>query len=297
MKELLVFITVLALIIAGCDSKKESDSGILAEGAELILVDSGFAFTEGVASDEGGNVYFTDIPASRIHYYTLSDEGSIFLENSNRTNGLQVDGEGNILACEGIEGGRLVSVSQEGEVSVLADGYEGKAFNSPNDLWMDARGGVYLTDPRYGNRDSLNQDGEHVYYLTPDREKVIRVIDDMVRPNGVIGSADGSTLYVADAGDGKTFKFSIENDGTLSDKQLFAEVGSDGMTIDSRGNVYLTSGAVQVYNPEGELIETIETPEGPTNVCFAGKKKDLLYITARKSVYKIQMTVTGVGSN
>ena len=287
-----------AVFFSACNHAKEPGSGILAEGAELVLVDSGFAFTEGVAADDQGNVYFTDIPNNRIHYYTYSGEGSIFLENTNASNGLQVDPDGNVIACQAGPGGNLVSVSPEGEVSILADGYGGRPFNSLNDLWMDPSGGIYLTDPRYGRPgDSLNQAGEHVYYLTPDREQVIRVIDDMVRPNGVIGTPDGTTLYVADAGDGKTFRYSVGSDGTLSDKQLFAQVGSDGMTLDARGNVYLTRGSVQVFSPAGELIGTIETPEGPTNVCFAGKKRDILYITARKSVYKIRTKVNGVGSN
>lgn len=297
MKVLNFNLALLAMMFAACTGTKDPGSGIIAHEAELVRVDSGFGFTEGVAADKAGNIYFTDIPASRIHFYTVSDQGSVFIENTNRSNGLQVDGKGNLLACQGGPGGKFVSISPEGEVTVLAEGYDGSPFNSLNDLWMDARGGVYLTDPRYGNRDNLSQDGEHVYYLTPDGNKVIRVVDDMVRPNGLIGTPDGRTLYVTDHGGRKTWKYNIQEDGTLSDKQLFAPEGSDGMTIDSKGNVYLTSGAVKVYNPAGELIETIVTPEGPTNVCFGGKEKDILYITARTSVYKIRMKVTGVGSN
>ncbi len=290
-------LAVLVLTIAACTGTKDPDSGIIAKGAELVRVDSGFGFTEGITADKDGNVYFTDIPASRIHFYTVADEGSVFFENTNRSNGLQVDGIGNLLACQAGPGGNLVSISPEGEVTVLAEEYDGSPFNSLNNLWIDARGGIYLTDPRYGNRDNLNQDGEHVYYLRPGGNEVIRIVDDMVRPNGVIGTLDGSTLYVADHGGNKTWEYTILEDGTLSDKQIFAPEGSDGMTVDSKGNVYLTSGAVKVYNPAGELIETIETPEGPTNVCFGGKEKDILYITARSSVYKIRMKVTGVGSN
>jgi len=274
------------------------DEGIIAPGAEPEKVADGFAFTEGVASDARGQVYFSDIPASRIHFYDITDHGKIFLENSNRANGLHVDHAGNIVACEGAEGGRLVQITPGGNVTVIADGYDGKSFNSPNDLWKRPKGGYYMTDPRYGtSRDNLPQDGEHVYYIAGDPKKVIRVIDDMVRPNGVTGTPDGSILYVADQGAGKTYKYTILEDGTLTGKQLFADEGSDGMTIDSQGNVYLTNTAVKVYNPAGRLIETIEVPESPTNVCFGGEEGKTLFITARTSVYKLEMSVEKVFSN
>ena len=273
------------------------DAGIILPGASIQKVADGFTFTEGVASDEDGDVYFSDIPASRIHFYDISDQGKIFLENSNRANGLHVDQNGNIIACEGAEGGRLVKISSNGSVTVIADGYEGKSFNSPNDLWESPKGGIYMTDPRYGSRDKLPQDGEHVYYITGDGKKVVRVIDDMIRPNGVTGDEDGSILYVADQGEGKTYRYNILEDGTLTGKQLFADEGSDGMTIDSKGNIYLTNSAVKVYNPAGRLIETIEVPESPTNVSFGGKDGKTLYITARTSVYKLEMRVEKVFSN
>ena len=165
---------------------------------------------------------------------------------------------------------RLVSIGLKGKVTVLAERYANKKLNSPNDLWLAPNGGIYFTDPRYGNRDGMEQDGEHVYYLTPDRKKVIRVIDDMV--------------YV----------YTINADGTLSDKKLFAPEGSDGMTIDSEGHVYLTRRAVSVYDSGGKKVETIEVPEGPANVCFGGKDKQTLFITARTSLYSIRMRVKGL---
>ena len=293
-------VPILAFTMLSCMvvTAQVPDEGIMVPGAKLEKVADGFTFTEGVASDARGNVYFSDIPASRIHYYDHTNQGKIFLENSNRANGLHVDQTGNIIACEGAEGGRLVQVSPEGSVSIIAEGYDGKSFNSPNDLWESPNGGFYMTDPRYGrSRDNLPQDGEHVYYIARDRKKVVRVTDDLVRPNGVTGSMDGSILYVADPGSGKTYRYTILKDGTLTDKQLFADEGSDGMTIDSQGNVYLTNTAVKVYNPAGRLIETIEVPESPTNVAFGGKNGKTLYITARTSVYKLEMRVEKVFSN
>jgi len=218
---------------------------------------------------------------------------SIFHQNPGRANGLYFDKNGNLLACADLNN-ELWSINMNGEVTVLVKGYRGKRLNAPNDLWVDPKGGIYFTDPRYGNRDNMEQDGEHVYYLTPDRKKIIRVIDDMVRPNGIIGIPNGKTLYVTDNGGKKTFVYSINKDGTLSNKKFFAPEGSDGMTIDNEGNVYLTTRAVLVYNQKGEKIETIEVPEGPANVCFGGKDKRTLFITAQTSLYCVRMRVKGV---
>jgi gluconolactonase len=198
------------------------------------------------------------------------------------------DKKGNLLVCEG-DRRRVVAIGRNGMKKVLADKYDNKQLNSPNDLWADANCGVYFTDPRYGGKGGMEQGGEHVYYLSPDRKKLIRVIDDLAKPNGVIGTADGKTLYVADHGGGKTFVYTINEDGTLSNKKLFAPEGSDGMTIDNEGNIYLTTNVVAVYNKNGEKIETIEVPEQPSNVCFGGKDKKTLFITARTSLYSVRM--------
>ena len=285
-----LMVLLLVTAAAGCSGEQ---LGVVAPGAKVEKLAGGFKFTEGPAADAKGNIFFTDIPNNRIHKWSLDGKLSTFRENSSGSNGLYFDRQGNLLACEG-GGRRLVSIDTKGNLTVLADKYDNKRFNSLNDLWIDPKGGVYFTDPRYGSRDNLEQDGEHVYYLTPDRKKIIRVIDDMVRPNGIIGTPDGKTLYVADHGGKKTFVYTVNKDGTLSNKKLFASQGSDGMTIDNRGNVYLTANAVVVYNAKGEKIETIEVPEGPANVCFGGKDKRTLFITARTSLYSVRMRVKGL---
>src|SRR4030043_21910 len=221
---LLIFVTAMGSNVA--------EASVVADGAIVEKLAGGFAFTEGPAADAQGNVYFSDIPNNRIHKWSLDGKLSTFRENTGGANGLYFDKDGNLLACEG-GGRRLVSIDKQGQVSVLADSYQGKKFNSLNDLWIDPKGGIYFTDPRYGDRDTMEQDGEHVYYLSPDRKKLIRVIDDMVRPNGLIGARNGKTLYVADHGGKKTFVYTVNKDGTLSNKKLFPPEGSDGMTIAS----------------------------------------------------------------
>jgi len=285
---------LLAVTMAGCAGQTAHEKlSIIAPQASMQKLATGFRFTEGPVADARGNIFFTDIPNSRIHKWSLDGTLSMFLENSGRANGLFFDTNGNILACAG-GAGKLLSIDSQGKVTVLTDKYQSKRFNSPNDLWIHPNGGIYFTDPRYGQRDNLPQDGEHVYFLSSDRKRLVRVIDDMVRPNGVIGTADGKRLYVADHGGKKTYSYAINADGTLSDKKLFASQGSDGMTMDERGNVYLTAAAVSVYDSAGEIIATIEVPEKPSNVCFGGADKKTLFITARTSLYSIPMQVKGL---
>ncbi|MCP4453556.1 MAG: SMP-30/gluconolactonase/LRE family protein [Planctomycetes bacterium] len=280
-------VLAVALLCASC----HADS-LIADGATVQKLAGDFRFTEGPAADSEGHVFFTDIPNNRIHRWALDGKLSTFRENSGGANGLFFDKSGSLLACEG-GGRRLVSINRNGAPTVLADSYNRKPFNSLNDLWIAPDGRLFFTDPRYGNRDGMEQDGEHVYSLTPDRKTLTRVIDDMVRPNGLIGTPDGKILYVTDNAGGKTFSYRIQKNGALADKTLFAPEGSDGMTIDEQGNIYLTHRAVRIYNPKGTLIETIQVPEGPANVCFGGKDRKTLFITARTSLYSVRMKVKG----
>ena len=203
----------------------------------------------------------------------------------------------NLLACEG-EKGQISSTSPAGIQTILASEYKGKRFNKTNDLWPDKKGGVYFTDPRYGGGDTeLPQDGEHVYYIKPDHKSVLRVCDDLVKPNGIIGTPDGKILYVTDAQAGKTYRYDIQGDGSLANKTLFVGVGCDGMTIDKAGNLYLTTGgklAVDVFSPSGKLLKSIEVPEKPSNVCFGGTERNQLFITARTSLYRVELDARGV---
>ena len=282
-----VLMVALMLMVAPGASAQE---GVVAEGAAPELVRDGFAFTEGPARAPDGSVYFSDVRAGQTWHWTPEGEVTPFREDTGGGNGMYFDGEGNLFVCEG-DRGRITRVTLEGEVTVVADEYGGKRFNRPNDLWVAPDGGVYFSDPNYGGGE-LSQDGEHVYYVPPGGE-VVRIIDDMVRPNGLIGAADGRTLYITDAGDGKTWRFAVGEDGGLSERTLFVEFGGDGMTIDAEGNVYLALDAVVAFSPAGEQIERIELPVRPTNMCFAGEDLRTLFITARGSVFTVAMRVAG----
>lgn len=268
------------------------DTSLVAPGATVRRIATGFGFLEGPAADPDGNLFFTDIPNERIHRWSPSDGVTVFRERSGRANGLRFDLDGNLLVCE-MGNRRVTAVDARGALTILADRFEGRRFNSPNDLWVDPRGGIYFSDPRYGATDDQEIDGYHVYYIEPDRARIRQVTSDLVRPNGLVGTPDGSRVYVADHGGGRTYAYTPNPDGTLGDKRLFVAQGSDGMAMDERGNVYLTGQDVTIYNPDGEPIGSIAVPEAPANLAFGGAEGTTLFITARTSLYAVEMTVTG----
>ena len=298
MNHLLFYHRLLAAAFTLLVSISLQASDILTTSAKVTEISSGFRFTEGGARDSEGNVYFTDIPNNRVHKWDAqTNEVSVFLEDTQGANGCWIDDEGNLIVAQGA-GRKISRFYTDGSSEVLVDSYRGKKFNSPNDLWMDAWGGIYFSDPRYGqNRDDMELDGEQVYYLSPDGKTVTQVTDDLVRPNGLIGSLDGKTLYIADHGAGKTYAYDLEQKGSLKNKRLFAPEGSDGVTIDEKGNIYLTSDAVKVYRPDGSFLQEISVPKRPSNVCFGGKHQRTLFITARQSVYSIEMKVSSPSTN
>ena len=175
---------------------------------------------------------------------------STFRENSGGANGLCFDKQGNLLACEGGAPPSDLDLAGRRSHRAWPTAIEGKKLNSPNDLWIDPQGGVYFSDPRYGNMEGLELPGFYVFYLSPDRKTLTARHHDMVKPNGVLGSADGKQLLVADASGGKTYVYTIQADGSLADKKLFAGQGSDGLARDEQGNIYLTGGGITVYSPE-----------------------------------------------
>ena len=273
---------------------------LIAPGAEVVKLADGFGFTEGPTANSKGDVYFTDDPNLRIHVWSVGEKKcSIFVHDSAHANGMYFDKNDNLYVCEGGTGS-VACYTPDGKRTVVSNKFGARSFNKPNDLWIDPKGGVYFTDPVYGNGFSVVQGGEHVYYILPDHSKVIRVIDvsgqdgDFKKPNGIIGTPDGKFLYVADINGRMVYRFNIQPDGTLTDKHPFAPVLTDGMTVDEKGNVYMAGNGVTVYSPEGKEIERIKVPERWTaNVCFGGADFKTLFITASSGFYAIEMNVRG----
>lgn len=289
---------LLAGSVAVC-AMNAAESQIIAQGATLEQLSGGFLFTEGPASDKEGNVLFTDQPNDRIMKWSVDGKLSEFMKPAGRANGLCFDKQGYLWACADAKN-ELWRIDTSGKSVVVLKDYEGKLFNGPNDLWIHPDGSIYFTDPyykrNYWNRGEKEMP-ECVYLLSADHKDLKRLLDDLKQPNGIIGTPDGRMLYVADIGARKTYRYSIQPDGTLREKTLFCEMGSDGLTIDSLGNVYLTGKGVSVFDPAGNRIEQIDVPEGWTaNVCFGGKDHQTLFITASKGLYSLRMKVKGVNS-
>ncbi|HEY4233675.1 MAG TPA: SMP-30/gluconolactonase/LRE family protein [Lacipirellulaceae bacterium] len=272
------------------------ESSIIAPGAKLEKLAGGFKFTEGPSMDAEGNVYFTDQPNDRIVKWSVDGQQSTFLEPAGRANGLCFDDQGRLWACADELNELWVIDVATGKHTVMAQKYQGKLLNGPNDVWVRPDGGVYFTDPfykrDYWKRGPIEQDQQAAYYLSPDGKTLTRVTDDLHTPNGIIGTPDGKTLYVSDLSASKTFAYDIQADGSLQNKRLFCDLGSDGMTIDDEGNVYLTGKGVTVFDKGGKQIEHIDVPESWTaNVCFGGRDKSTLFITASTGLYAVKMQV------
>jgi gluconolactonase len=276
----------------------QTDS-VVAKGEKAHLISDQFSFTEGASVDKKGNVFFTDQPNNKIWKYSTDGKLSVFLENAHRANGMYFDKKGNLIVCAD-EVDELLKISKDGKITVLVKDFGGKRLNGPNDAWVRPDGGIYFSDPYYAraywDRKKPDLDGEKVYFMATETSTPIIVEDKLRQPNGIVGTKDGKYLYVADFKGNKTYKYVINADGTLSDKTLAINQGSDGMTLDEKGNIYMCgTGGVTVFNPEGKKIDHIAIPESWTaNLCFGGKKRDILFITASKSLYMVKMNVKGI---
>jgi gluconolactonase len=297
----LVALTFGMGIITDVTAQTTPPNSILAGSATPQLVSRQFKFTEGPAVDKAGNVYFTDQPNDKIWKYSTDGKLSVFLEKAGRANGTYFDKKGNLLACAD-EHNQLWSIAPDGKVTVLLKDAQGHQLNGPNDLWVQPKtDGIYFTDPYYQRdywtRTAPDPDlgGQKLYYLPKGQTQPVVADDKLQKPNGIVGTPDGKLLYVADIGAGKTYRYQIAADGKLINRALFVPQGSDGMTIDNEGNVYLTGKGVTVYNSAGQQIQHIDVPEAWTgNVCFGGKDRKTLFITASEGVYILLMRVHGV---
>jgi len=285
--------------LARADSTNAT-SPVIATGAKLEKLAGDFKFTEGPTCDKEGNVFFTDQPNDRIMKWSVEGKLSTFLQPAGRANGMFFDAQGQLIACAD-EQNELWSITTNGTHTVLAQKFDGKLLNGPNDVWVHPSGAMYFTDPYYQRpwweHKQPPQPSQQVYRLAADRKTVTKLTDDLVQPNGIIGTADGKRLFVADIKAGKTYAYDIAPAGSLTGKKLFCELGSDGMTLDSEGNLYLTGKGVLVFDKSGKQIEHIEVPENWTaNVSFGGKDHRTLFITASKGLYAIQMRLAGANA-
>jgi gluconolactonase len=281
----------------------------LAPGAKLEKLWGEGEFTEGPAKAPDGAILFSDIGNRIMRYDPATGKTAAFRDPSGRANGLKFDRKGQLIACEGANtgGNRRISITRaDGRVESLAERYDGKRFNSPNDLTLDAQGRVYFSDPRYVGNEPRELDAEAVYRIDPDG-KVTQLITDVTKPNGLAISPDGKTLYVAETpGDTKQKRlllaYPLAPDGSVGKRRVLFDFGSergiDGMTVATDGTIVATAGrgknsGVWFFNPKGERIGFIQTPEDASNCCFAGPKHSTLYVTAGVSLYRVELLLTG----
>jgi gluconolactonase len=269
----------------------------IAPGAKLEKLSGGFAFTEGPTCDKHGNLFFVDQPNDRIMEWSTDGKLSTFMQPSQYANGMMFDANGNLIACAD-EHNQLWSIAPDKTVTVLVTNYQGKYMNGPNDVWIAPNGSMFITDPFYKrtwwDHTTMALTNQEVYYLSPDRKNLVRVTDDLRQPNGITGTPDGKNLFVSDIRAGQTWRYDIQPDGSLTNKTLICKLGSDGMTIDEEGNLYLTGHGVTIFDKTGKQIGRIDVNEKWTgNLSFGGKDHKTLFITASTSLYSVRMGVKG----
>lgn len=275
-------------------------AGVLAQGGVTRLMQEGFTFTEGPVGTADGGLYFTDIPPNRIYHLDSAGKISLAYEGTNGANGLALTKDGELVSVEG--GGKKVTKrAKDGTVTVLTEGAQGMTLMAPNDLILDAKGGIYFTDP--GPFPPVPGRIAYVYYLPAGTKSAIVIDNQNPLPNGLVLTNDGKTLIVNDTLGTTLWAFDIKPDGTVANKHAFATLrgtpagrpsGADGMAIDRDDRIYVaTVTGVQVFDGKGEYLGTIGVPRQPTNVAFAGLGKQTLFITARQGLYRVNMLAKG----
>jgi gluconolactonase len=275
-------------------------AGIVAPGVETELVQEGFVFTEGPLGTADGGLHFSDIRVSRIHRLDPGGRITLVREQTNGANGLALTKDGDLLMAEG-EGKRISKRTSDGSVTTVTEGIEGKPFLAPNDLLMDTKGGLYITDP--GPRPVVPGRIAYVYYLPAGARAPIVIDDQIARPNGLTLTRDGKTLIVDDTLGPIVYAYDVQPDGTVKNKRTFTQLrdipegkesGADGMALDSEDRVYITTvTGVQVFDAAGKYLGTIKAARQPANVAFAGTDKGTLYITAREGLYRVKTLAKG----
>ena len=284
-------ICIMALIGGATDI----DLAKLVGPGEPERIATDLEFTEGPVWHPDGYLLFSDIPANTIYKWTPDSNLEKFRSPSGNSNGLTLDRQGRLIACE--HGNRRVSRTElDGTVVTLADKYQGKRLNSPNDVVVKSDGSIYFTDPPYGVQpEDRELDFQGVYRIAPDGALAL-LADDFGRPNGLAFSPDENVLYVDDTERRHVRAFDVQPDGTLANGRVFAELGEhrpDGMKVDVNGNVYVTASFVWVFDSMGRHLGNITTPDAPANCAFGGIENKTLFITARSSVYRVELKVQG----
>jgi gluconolactonase len=262
---------------------------------QIERVAAGFRFTEGPAWSREGFLLFSDVPNDKIMKYVPGEKPTVFRENSNGANGNAFDVQGRLYSCES-RTRRVVRMDKKGEMQVLAEKWEGKRLNAPNDIVIRKDGHVYFTDPAFGNQaDTRELDFYGVYHIAPKGE--LRLIAKPAgRPNGIAFSHNGRVLYVANSDEHNVRAYDVDHSGEVSNERVVisgVDGVPDGIRVDEKGDIYVTANGISVYDAQGKFNEKIELAETPANCAFGDSDLETLYITARTSLYRLRRNVKG----
>lgn len=281
----LVVLGFIAIVLSSASVQADVKAAFRKDNLKVVV--GGHEFTEGPTLDAKGNILFTSPKQNLIVRYSINDQTDTkFYQGEDPVSALFFR-NGKLFATQG-DLDRVIAIKSPDDFVPIASTFGGKAFNKPNDLWVSPGGHIYFTDPNYG-RGPLPQGGEYAYWVTP-KGKVHRIDAEFVRPNGIVGSEDGKTLFITDALDSKTYRFSLGEDGAPGEQVLFTDIGGDGMTLDSIGNLYIAvprQKALVAVNPEGKEIARL-SDFGCTNVCF-GPEGKVLYITRAPGLWSLKL--------
>ena len=299
-------ILAMTLALAAPTSYAGEPKSLVEPGAKVKKLADGMKFTEGpVWLPTQKMLVFSDIPNSKLMQWKEGEGLSVY-RKSEQANGNILDLEGRLITCQHAAR-NLVRTEKDGSIKVLADKFDGKRFNSPNDVAVRSDGTLWFTDPPWGLTGAAEIPGHYVFKLDPKTGKVEAVVKDLAMPNGIVFSPDESRIYIADTGGHKSHPdpafhklpvgihcYEVSKEGALGKKLFAIKQGSDGLKFDVKGNLYTTDGNyVKVYDAEGKLWEKIAVPEGPANICFGGDDYKTLFITARSSLYSVRLVNAG----
>jgi gluconolactonase len=293
-------LVITALAAPGMAQMPAGILDVLAPGAVPELVQEGYIFTEGPVGTADGGLYFSDIRANRTYFLDPGGKISVARENTNGANGLALTRDGELLFAEG-DGRRITRRNKDGSIAVLTEGPPGAPLLAPNDLIVDAKGGIYFTDP--GPRPVVPGRPTFVYYLPAGAKSPILIDGAVPRPNGLTLTNDGKTLIVDDTLNPTVFAYDVQPDGSVKNKRAFLQLrdipssiesGADGLAVDRDDRLYITTvTGVQVFDAKGQYLGTIKAGRQPANVAFGGTGKQTLYLTAREGLYRVKTLTKG----
>ena len=259
-------------------------------------VGTGFTFTEGPAWSPAGFLIFSDIPENKLLQFAPGERAKMFRENSNGANGNRFDAQGRLYTCES-HSRRVTRTDKKGKLEVVAERWQGKRLNAPNDLAIRKEGDVYFTDPAFGNQqDARELDFFGVFHISRKGELEV-IAKPKGRPNGVALAPDGRRLYVSNSDERNVRVYDLDKNGSASNERVLIsgiEGVPDGMCVDEKGDLYVAANRVEVFTAEGKPLGFIALEETPSNCAFGDPDLGSLYITARTSLYRVRLNVKGI---